>query len=152
MKYETILWTTTGWITIVVLFPLPDWLTAVLVILGTVVVAFVAYGIGRDRRMFTKGSEKMNGAVDTLAQELADTLTHHPELLNDVPREDQLEQAMHEALGDLPMTGTMRDILPTNEPEASVAETPKTPRKRTLRQLTPTSDEVAQTNDETASY
>ena len=151
MKYENILWGSVAWTTFTVLLPLPDWLTAVLVIIGAAVVGMVAYGIGRDRRMFTKGSHSMDASVDTLAHELADTLANRPEMLQDVPREEKLEETMRRALGDM---STVNSFAPTyDEPVVSEIEmeeivtiepaeipTPKPARKRSVRHLTPESE------------
>jgi hypothetical protein len=163
MKYENILWGSVAWTTFIVLLPFPDWLTATLVIIGAVVVGLVAYGIGRDRRMFTKSSKEIKNVeeqVETLANEIADTLAQRPQMMNDVPREDILEETMRQALGDVPTIDTFAptadEVIIDEEVFETVTRTPAEPklvkpkavRKRSIRHLTPEpADESAESDE-----
>lgn len=157
MKYENILWAAAVWIGVIVMWPLPDWSTAVLVLIGVGLVAIVAYGMGRDRRTFMSKAPKAHArSMETLAHDIADTLAHRPELLNDIPAEEKLESTMRQALGAIDVAEHAPAYVqhePVTEPIQPKAPA-RAPRKRSVRHLVPESIEdesvTPTTTDETS--
>lgn len=158
MKYENILWIAAVWIAIIVMWPLPDWSTTILVLIGVGAVSIVAYGMGRDRRTFMKKAPKSQlESMDTLAHDIADSLAHRPQLMNDMPAEEKLEETMRQALGDIETIEHSTPLVDESQPVPLMEEIPlpivKAPRKRSVRHLVPETIEdesVLSPSDETS--